>query len=97
MRACANLGHQAESNTSRRNITAQPSLAEHRSFHQLDLEERVNVDGIDTSAYRLIDLLIGFAGTVENNLVGAKANLQGFEKFAAAVYLDVDTGLEHGL
>src|SRR5712692_6995791 len=96
MRARANLRHQTQSNASGWNVLAAGSQSSDRLFYQSDFINRVNVDGIDAGANCLINLRIALAGAIEDDLTGAKADAQCFEKLAAAVHFNINAGFEHG-
>ena len=68
-----------------------------RLFNQTDLVNRIDVDRVDSGAHRFVEFVVALAGAVENDLIGAKADAQRLEEFAAAVDLDVDARLQHRL
>jgi hypothetical protein len=80
MRARANLRHQAQSNSRRRQ--AQVELAARAPdcfFNQLDLVNRIHIDRINAGPDRFVQLFIGLAGAIKNDLVRPKTRAQSLE------------------
>jgi hypothetical protein len=97
VRTRADLGYETQRDACRRCFFTARAQALHTLFDQLDFVNRVDINSVDSGAYRVVELIVRLARAVENDLVGAKADSQCFEEFAAAVDLDVDAGFEHDL
>src|SRR6266446_10750858 len=66
-------------------------------LNQPDLVNGIYVDGVNSSADRVVKLARALARAVKNNLIGLKTDSQCFKKLATAVDLNVDARIQHGL
>jgi hypothetical protein len=64
-------------------------------FDEFDFVNRINIDGKDSGAHRVVEFVVRFARAVEDDLCGAKSGAEGFEEFAAAIDFEVNSGLAH--
>src|SRR5205085_5519055 len=89
VRARAYFGNEAERDVG--SLARSPR----RAFDHLNLENGINVDGVDSGAHGFIQLFISFARAVEDNLIRTKSSAQSFVKLAAAVYLAINPCVAH--
>ena len=66
-----------------------------RLFDQIDFINRVDIDGVNSGAYCVVDFVVRLAGAVEDDLIGPETDAQRLEEFAAAVDFDIDARVEH--
>src|SRR5687768_9012322 len=95
MRSRSDLRYETQRDASWSNIFTTSAQPFDRLLNQLDLVNRIDVDGVNSRAYCLVKLFIRLASAVENDLIRPETNTQCFEKFPAAVDLDVDPRIQH--
>src|SRR5437762_13260625 len=97
MRARTDFRDQSQSDARRPGNSSFSSYTPHCFLNQPDLVNGIYVDGVNSSAHRVVKLARALARAVKNNLPGLKADPQRFEKLAAAIDLNVDARIQHGL
>src|SRR5882762_3483177 len=97
MRTRADFRDQAQSDARRLSNSSFSCYTPHGFLNQPDLVNGIYVDGVNSSAHRVVKLARALARAVKNDLIGLKTDPQSFEKLAAAVDLNVDARIQHGL